>query len=193
MAGKADFTDEEWDALQKGVTGSGMLVSAAHRDFTDSFGEAKAIAKHLAAQGDSESQLVRELSDTHGTGFGLVGEVGLPCHRSSRTSNAVSTGPILAAATPRLPTASPHPLSLPRRAPSVVAGATRWLCLRRAPEQGDAEPGEHHPDHVSEMDAVAARERQHDDVPPVRVEPGEGRPNDDRTGSSDLAHARQCR
>ena len=72
MAGKADFTDEEWDALQKGVTGSGMLVSVAHRDFTDSFGEAKAIAKHLAAQGDSESQLVRELSDTHGTGFGLV-------------------------------------------------------------------------------------------------------------------------
>ena len=44
MAGKADFTEEEWDALQKGVTGSGMLVSVADRDFTDSFGEAKAIA-----------------------------------------------------------------------------------------------------------------------------------------------------
>ena len=45
MAGKADFTDEEWDALKMGVTGSGMLVSVAHRDFTDSFGEAKAIAR----------------------------------------------------------------------------------------------------------------------------------------------------
>jgi len=72
MAGKADFTDEEWNALQRGVTGSGMLVSAAHRDFTDSFGEAKAIAQHLAAHRDSESQLVRELSSTHGSGFGLV-------------------------------------------------------------------------------------------------------------------------
>ena len=28
MATKADFTEEEWKALQKGVTGSGMLVSA---------------------------------------------------------------------------------------------------------------------------------------------------------------------
>ena len=57
MAGKADFSEEEWDALQKGVTGAGMLVSVAHRDFTDSFGEAKAIAKHLAGHTDSESQL----------------------------------------------------------------------------------------------------------------------------------------
>jgi len=72
MAGKADFTDEEWDALQKGVTGSGMLVSMAHRDFTDSFGEAKAIVEHLAAHGDSASQLVRELSGTHGSGFGFL-------------------------------------------------------------------------------------------------------------------------
>jgi hypothetical protein len=72
MAGKADFTEEEWDALEKGVTGSGMLVSVAHRDFTDSFGEAKAIAKDLAANRQNASQLVRELAATHGTGFGLV-------------------------------------------------------------------------------------------------------------------------
>ena len=72
MAGKADFTEDEWDALQKGVTGSGMLVSVAHRDFTDSFGEAKAIAKDLAANRENASQLVRELAETHGTGFGLV-------------------------------------------------------------------------------------------------------------------------
>ncbi len=72
MAGKADFTKDEWDALEQGVTGAGMLVSVAHRDFTDSFGEAKAIAKHLAAHSDSDSELVRELSGTHGTGFGLV-------------------------------------------------------------------------------------------------------------------------
>jgi tellurite resistance protein len=72
MAGKADFTEDEWKELQQGVTGAGLLVSTAHRDFTDSFGEAKAVAKQLAAHRDSESQLVRELSGTHGTGFGLV-------------------------------------------------------------------------------------------------------------------------
>jgi len=72
MAGKADFTEDEWKELQQGVTGSGMLVSAAHRDFTDAFGEASTVAKQLAAHRESESQLVRELSGTRGTGFGLV-------------------------------------------------------------------------------------------------------------------------
>ncbi len=72
MAGKADFTEDEWKELQQGVTGSGMLVSTAHRDFTDAFGEASAVAKQLAAHRESESQLVRELAETRGTGFGLV-------------------------------------------------------------------------------------------------------------------------
>ena len=72
MAGKADFTEDEWKELQQGVTGAGLLVSTAHRDLTDSFGEASAVAKQLAAHRDSESQLVRELSGTHGTGFGVV-------------------------------------------------------------------------------------------------------------------------
>jgi tellurite resistance protein len=72
MAGKTDFTEDDWKNLQQGVTGAGMLVSAAHRDFTDSFGEASTVAKQLAAHRESESQLVRELSGTHGTGFGLV-------------------------------------------------------------------------------------------------------------------------
>jgi tellurite resistance protein len=72
MAGKADFTEQEWEDLQQGVTGAGMLVSAAHRDFTDSFGEASSIAKQLAAHRQSESQLVRDLSSTRGTGFGLI-------------------------------------------------------------------------------------------------------------------------
>ena len=72
MAGKADFTEDEWKELQQGVTGAGMLVSTAHRDFTDAFGEASAVGKQLAAHRESESQLVRELSETRGTGFGLV-------------------------------------------------------------------------------------------------------------------------
>ena len=72
MAAKADFTEDEWKELQQGVTGAGLLVSTAHRDFTDSFGEAKAVAKQLAEHRESESQLVRDLSATHSTGFGLV-------------------------------------------------------------------------------------------------------------------------
>ena len=72
MAGKADFTEDEWKELQQGVAGAGILVSTAHRDFTDAFGEASTVAKQLAAHRDSDSQLVRELSGTRGTGFGLV-------------------------------------------------------------------------------------------------------------------------
>jgi hypothetical protein len=73
MATKTDFTEQEWSALQKGMTGSGMLVSLSDRDLTDSFGEAGAMGKYLAgAQVASTSELVRELAKTHGTGFGFT-------------------------------------------------------------------------------------------------------------------------
>jgi hypothetical protein len=72
MASKTDFTEDQWKDLHQGVTGAGLLVSSAHRDFTDSFGEAKAVASELARHRDSESELVRELAGTGGTGFGLV-------------------------------------------------------------------------------------------------------------------------
>jgi hypothetical protein len=72
MAGKADFTEQEWETLHKGVTGTGLLVSVSDRGFFDSFKEAGALAKHLAgARKDSSSQLVRELAETRGTGFGV--------------------------------------------------------------------------------------------------------------------------
>jgi hypothetical protein len=72
MATKADFTEQEWEALQKGVVGSGLLVSLSDRSFFDTFKEAGALAKHLAeAKSKSSSELVRELADVHGTGFGL--------------------------------------------------------------------------------------------------------------------------
>ena len=72
MATKTDFTEPEWAALQKGVTGAGMLVSLSDRDFTDTFGEVGAMAKYLAGQHvASTSDLVRELAKTRGTGFGL--------------------------------------------------------------------------------------------------------------------------
>jgi hypothetical protein len=72
-ATRADFTEAEWAALQKGITGSAMLVSLADRDFTDSFGEVGALAKYLQGQQVAgASALVRELAKTHGTGFGLT-------------------------------------------------------------------------------------------------------------------------
>jgi hypothetical protein len=73
VATKADFTDDEWKALEKGVTGAGMLVSVSDRDFSDSFGEASALAKALGAQREtSASELIRELASVRGTGFGMT-------------------------------------------------------------------------------------------------------------------------
>jgi hypothetical protein len=73
MATRADFTEDEWKTMQKGVTGAGMLVSAGDRDFTDSFGEAGALAKYLGAQRESsESPFIRELATIRGSGFGLT-------------------------------------------------------------------------------------------------------------------------
>lgn len=73
MATKSEFTEDEWDALHKGVTGSGMLVSVADRDFTDTFGEAGALAKRLREEHEgSSSELVREIAATHGSGFGFT-------------------------------------------------------------------------------------------------------------------------
>lgn len=73
MAAKTDFTDQEWESLQKGVTGAGLLVSLSDRGFFDSFKEAGSLAKHIAqARQGSSSGLVRELAEMHGTGFGLA-------------------------------------------------------------------------------------------------------------------------
>ena len=73
MATKADFTEDEWKTMQRGVTGAGMLVSVSDRDFTDSFGEASALAKALAVQREEgASDFVKELASVRGTGFGLT-------------------------------------------------------------------------------------------------------------------------
>lgn len=73
MAGKTDFTEQEWETMQKGVTGAGMLVSVADRSFLDTFKEVGALSKHLSeARSKSSSPLVRELAEVRGTGFGLT-------------------------------------------------------------------------------------------------------------------------
>jgi hypothetical protein len=72
MATKADFDEQEWDGIHKGVTGAGILVSLSDRDFTDSFGEANALAKYLANQrSTSDSTLVRDIASGHRSGFGF--------------------------------------------------------------------------------------------------------------------------
>jgi hypothetical protein len=73
VARKADFTEQEWESLQKGVTGAGLLVSLSDRSFFDTFKEAGALAKDIAqGKQNSPSELVRELADIHGTAFGLT-------------------------------------------------------------------------------------------------------------------------
>jgi hypothetical protein len=72
MATKADFTEQEWETLQKGVTGAGLLVSVSDKGFFDTFKEAGALAKHLnEAREGHDSELLRELSQARRSGFGL--------------------------------------------------------------------------------------------------------------------------
>ncbi len=72
MAGRQDFTDEEWDQLRKGVAGAAVLVSVSDPGFFETFKEAGAAARHLkAARGESASELVRELAEEPASGFGL--------------------------------------------------------------------------------------------------------------------------
>jgi hypothetical protein len=73
MATKSDFTEQEWEALQKGVVGAGLLVSLSDRSFFDTFKEAGALGKHVAtAKQSGSSELIRELAGMRGTGFGLT-------------------------------------------------------------------------------------------------------------------------
>jgi hypothetical protein len=73
VAKKSDFTEQEWEALQKGVVGAGLLVSLSDRGFFDTFKEAGALSKHVAnAKQSSSSELIREVADVRGTRFGLT-------------------------------------------------------------------------------------------------------------------------
>jgi hypothetical protein len=73
MATKADFTEQEWETLEKGVTGAGFLVALSDRGFFDTFKEAGALSKHLRdARENQSSELVREFAETRGTGFGVT-------------------------------------------------------------------------------------------------------------------------
>jgi hypothetical protein len=67
------FSESEIETLHKGVMGAGLLASVSDRGFFDSFKEAGALAKHVAAARDnSESAVVKEAAAGHGTGFGVT-------------------------------------------------------------------------------------------------------------------------
>jgi hypothetical protein len=55
MTGSADFTPEEWDAIQEGPTSAGMIVSTAQRggSFREAFAMAKSYAEARQDHGDS--------------------------------------------------------------------------------------------------------------------------------------------
>jgi hypothetical protein len=73
MATRADFTDEEWKAMQEGITGAGMFVALVDRGFFDSFKEANALAHHLKdAHEHNDSVLVRDLAAGHDRPFGMT-------------------------------------------------------------------------------------------------------------------------
>jgi hypothetical protein len=73
MATKADFTEQEWETLEQGVTGAGFLVALSDRGFFDTFKEAGALSRHLRDARDNQSnELVREFAETRGTGFGVT-------------------------------------------------------------------------------------------------------------------------
>jgi hypothetical protein len=72
MAGKNDFTTEEWDHLQKGVAGSALLVSISDPGLFETFKEAGTAARHLAGGRESQSQLVKDLAHERPAGFGIT-------------------------------------------------------------------------------------------------------------------------
>lgn len=71
------LTETEIETLRKGATGAGMLVAVSDKSFFDSFKEAGAMAKHLAAaKSGSESAIIRQVAEGRGTGFGLTASPG---------------------------------------------------------------------------------------------------------------------
>ncbi len=87
------FSQDEIQTLRKGITGAGMLVAVSDRSFFDSFKEAGALAKHLAAaRGTTQSPLIRELAEERGLGFGVTDS---PAEVESETVDALRASRVL--------------------------------------------------------------------------------------------------
>ena len=67
------LSDSEIATLRKGATGAGLLVAVSDRSFFDTFKEAGAMAKHLAAaKSGSNSEVVRRVAEGRDLGFGVT-------------------------------------------------------------------------------------------------------------------------
>ena len=56
----ATFTDDEIETLRKGAMGAGLLVSVSDRGFFDTFKEAGALSKHVAAAHEHSDSAARQ-------------------------------------------------------------------------------------------------------------------------------------
>ena len=67
------LTKDEIETLRRGAIGAGLLVSVSDRGFFDTFKEAGALAKHVAAaRRGSESPVVQQIAEGRGVGFGVT-------------------------------------------------------------------------------------------------------------------------
>jgi hypothetical protein len=63
VAGKSDFTADEWMTMRKAMMGAAVFVSVSDGGKADMISEMRAVSDHLMeAQGGHPCQLVRELS-----------------------------------------------------------------------------------------------------------------------------------
>lgn len=64
MAGKTDFTTDEWLVMRRAMMGAAVLVSVSDGGKNDMISEMLAVSEHLmAARGGHDNQLIRELAD----------------------------------------------------------------------------------------------------------------------------------
>jgi hypothetical protein len=67
------LTETDIETLRRGALGAGLLVSVSDRGFFDTFKEAGTLAKHVAAaRSGSESEVVRQIAEGRGVGFGVT-------------------------------------------------------------------------------------------------------------------------
>ncbi|HWN20992.1 MAG TPA: hypothetical protein VNP93_03390 [Gaiellaceae bacterium] len=67
------WSESEIETLRKGATGAGLLVAVSDKSFFDTFKEAGAMAKHLAAaKSGSDSELIRQVAEGRSLGFGMT-------------------------------------------------------------------------------------------------------------------------
>lgn len=68
-----ELTEQDIETLRRGAMGAGLLVSLSDRRFFDTFKEAGALAKHVAAaRSGSDSEVVQRIADGRGVGFGVT-------------------------------------------------------------------------------------------------------------------------